>query len=107
MQWPMIRSLFPAQSSYTDVYAAAGILGNRTIMGHCIHLSDQEISTLAGSRTNVAFCPYSNRTLRSGLMPYEKLARAGITIGLSSDIAGGIAAQTNGYARSEEHTSEL
>jgi guanine deaminase len=84
-----IRSLFPDQPSYTDVYASAGLLGERTIMAHCIHLSESEISTLAVSRTNVAFCPYSNRALRSGTMPYEKLQRAGLKIGLGTDIAGG------------------
>ena len=84
-----VRSLFPDQPSYTEVYAAAGLLGERTIMAHCIHLSDSEISTLAASRTNVAFCPYSNRTLRSGTMAYEKLQRAGLKIGLGTDIAGG------------------
>ena len=84
-----IGSLFPERTSYTDVYEFAGILGERTIMGHCIHLSDAEISRLAATRTAIAFCPYSNRTLRSGVMPYEKLKHAGLRIGLGSDIAGG------------------
>src|SRR5436190_16153849 len=61
-----IRSLFPDQPSYTDIYASAGLLGKRTIMGHCIHLSNEEIQLLAGTQTKVSFCPYSNRTLRSG-----------------------------------------
>jgi guanine deaminase len=84
-----VRSLFPERSSYTDVYVSAGMLGSRTILGHCIHLSDPEISELARSRTNVAFCPYSNRTLRSGVMPFARLRDAGLQIGLGTDIAGG------------------
>src|SRR5207249_391012 len=48
-----IHDLFPDLASYTDVYASAGILGSRTIMGHCIHLSDDEVSTLRTTRTNV------------------------------------------------------
>jgi len=84
-----VRSLFPERSSYTDVYAAAGILGSRTILGHCIHLSDEEIAELSRSKTNVAFCPYSNRTLRSGVMPFARLRDAGLSIGLGTDIAGG------------------
>lgn len=84
-----MRSLFPERSSYTDVYAAAGILDQRTIMGHCIHLAADEVELLRTTRTNVSFCPYSNRTLRSGMMPYSVLARAGIPVGLGSDIAGG------------------
>jgi guanine deaminase len=84
-----IRSLFPERTSYTDVYEFAGILGERTIMAHCIHLSEDEVSLLAASRTGIAFCPYSNRALHSGIMPYEKLKRATMKIGLGSDIAGG------------------
>jgi guanine deaminase len=84
-----IRSLFPDRRSYTDVYGSAGMLGERTIMGHCIHLSDEEVPLLADTRTKVAFCPYSNRSLRSGVLQYERLSRAGLEIGLGTDIAGG------------------
>jgi guanine deaminase len=84
-----VRKLFPDAESYTAVYDAAGILNERCIMAHCIHLSSEEISLLARRRTTVAFCPYSNRTLRSGTMPYSRLRDAGLTIGLGTDVAGG------------------
>jgi guanine deaminase len=84
-----IAGLFPECSSYTEVYSEAGLLGPRSIMGHCIHLTDREVSALARTNTKVSFCPYSNRTLRSGTMPYSKLKRAGLTIGLGTDVAGG------------------
>jgi guanine deaminase len=58
-------------------------------MAHCIHLSSDEIALLAARRTNVAFCPYSNRTLRSGTMPYNRLRDAGLSIALGTDVAGG------------------
>lgn len=84
-----VRSLFPGSPSYTDIYETAGILGERSIMGHCIHLSSEEIALLARRRTKVAFCPYSNLTLRSGTMAYAKLRNAGLDISLGTDIAGG------------------
>lgn len=84
-----VRSLFPERTSYTDVYGFAGILGERTIMGHCIHLVDDDVALLAATRTKIAFCPYSNRVLRSGTMPYGKLHDAGLKIALGSDVAGG------------------
>jgi len=84
-----IRSIFPEQASYADVYAAAGLLGQRTIMAHCIHVSDSEVALLANSGTAVAFCPYSNRVLRSGVMPYARLREAGLRIGLGSDVGAG------------------
>ena len=84
-----VRSLFPEHPSYAAVYDAAGLLGERTIMGHCIHLSPDEIALLSRTRTNVAFCPYSNRNLHSGTMPYGKLRDAGLNISLATDVAGG------------------
>ena len=87
VEW--IRSVFPDQASYTDVYATAGLLGRQTIMAHCIHVSDSEVALLANSDTAVAFCPYSNRVLRSGVMPYERLREAGLRIGLGSDVGAG------------------
>jgi guanine deaminase len=84
-----VRSLFPDLPSYAAIYDAAGILSDRSIMAHCIHLSPEEVGLLARRRAKVAFCPYSNRTLRSGTMPYSTLRDAGLKIGLGTDVAGG------------------
>ena len=84
-----IESVKAAYRRYAAVYDAAGLLGQRTIMGHCIHLTADEISLLSRSRTSVAFCPYSNRNLRSGTMPYTRLRDAGLNIALATDVAGG------------------
>jgi guanine deaminase len=85
----MIRRLFPEASSYAVVYNSAGLLHERSLMGHCIHLSEDEIKMMAATRTNAVFCPWSNRTLRSGRMPYHKLRDAGVHIAMGTDIAGG------------------
>src|SRR5437899_12586610 len=58
-------------------------------MANCIPLSAAEITLLAKREVKIAFCPYSNRTLRSGTMPYFKLRDAGLMITLGTDIAGG------------------
>ena len=84
-----VRSLFPEFPSYTAVYAAAGLLGQNTVMGHCIHLDETEFSWLSATHTAVAFCPCSNRALQSGVMPYSRLREKGMRIGMGSDIAGG------------------
>ena len=85
----MIRKLFPESSSYAGVYDSAGLLHGRSLMGHCVHLSADEIEMLATTRTNAVFCPCSNLTLRSGHMPYHTLRQAGIHISMGTDIAGG------------------
>ncbi|HMF02161.1 MAG TPA: amidohydrolase family protein, partial [Terriglobia bacterium] len=84
-----VRRLFPECASYTAIYDSAGMLTERCIMAHCIHLSTDEIARLSRSQVNVAFCPYSNRTLGSGTMPYRKLRDAGLNISLGTDVAAG------------------
>ena len=86
VEW--VHELFPGKASYAAVYDDAGVLGPRTLMAHCIHLSAKEIDLLAERAVKVAFCPYSNRALHSGTMPYRKLREAGISISLGTDIAG-------------------
>lgn len=84
-----VRQRFPATRDYTDVYQQAGLLGPKTILGHCIHLSDREIDAIAETGSRIAHCPTSNFFLNSGLCPLDRLLAAGIPVGLASDVAGG------------------
>jgi guanine deaminase len=84
-----VRRRFPEALDYTDVYQRAGLLGPKTILGHCLHLSTREIDAIAASGARVAHCPSSNLFLNSGLCPLDRLLAAGIPVGLASDVAGG------------------
>ena len=84
-----VKQRFPASRSYTDVYDQAGLLNSKSVLGHCIHLSSEEIDTLARTGSKIAHCPGSNFFLNSGLFPMDTLRAAGIPIGLASDVAGG------------------
>ncbi len=84
-----VRHQFPTASDYTDVYEKFGLLTPRTILGHCLHLSDRELSALAASGASVAHCPTANLFLRSGILPLEKIRAAGLRVGLGSDVAAG------------------
>lgn len=84
-----VSQLFPEQKSYTEVYEKAGILGEKTILGHCIHLSDKEWEILAKSGAVIAHCPTSNIALKSGTMPVEKLWEYKIPYALGTDIGAG------------------
>ena len=85
----LVQELFPQADSYTDVYRQCQILGAKTIMGHAIHLTDNEINMLKETDTKLAHCPDSNLFLKSGRFLYKELAAKGLTIGLGSDVAGG------------------
>ncbi len=84
-----VRRLFPNDPSYTAVYARFGLLGPRSLMGHCIHLGDDEVALLAGSHSVAVFCPTSNLFIGSGLFNYERLAKSGVRIALATDVGGG------------------
>ncbi len=84
-----VKELFPAARDYTDVYDGCGLLGTRTVLGHCIHLSEREVAVLAGRGAAVAHCPTANFFLNSGLLPLARLRAAGIRVGLGSDVGAG------------------
>ncbi len=84
-----VRQLFPEAKSYLDVYARAGLLGRRSVFGHCIHMTDDEVAAMRDSGSVAAFCPTSNLFLGSGLFDRARLAGAGVRIGLATDVGGG------------------
>ncbi len=83
-----VRDLFPEFPDYTSVYEGCGLLGPKTILGHCIHLSADERAKLRDSGALIAHCPTSNIFLRSGIMPWDTIAGENIPFGLASDVAG-------------------
>src|SRR3984893_4132333 len=84
-----VHHLFMTAQDYTDVYEKCGLLTPRTVLGHCIHLNPREIAAIAAAQSTVAHCPSSNLFLGSGLIKLDQLLKAGITVGLGSDVAGG------------------
>jgi guanine deaminase len=84
-----VRHQFPWARDYTDVYEKCGLLSPRTILGHCLHLSDREREVLAASGSSIAHCPTANLFLRSGILPLDEVRSAGIRLGLGSDVAAG------------------
>ena len=84
-----VKRLFPDDPSYTAVYARFGLLGPRSLMGHCIHLGKAEIALLRDTQSVAVFCPTSNLFIGSGLFDYDGLAAAGVRIALATDVGGG------------------
>src|SRR5271170_3227343 len=84
-----IKRLFPNDPNYTAVYARFGLLGPRSLMGHCIHLEDAEVALLRDTQSVAVFCPTSNLFIGSGLFDYERLSAAGVRIALATDVGGG------------------
>lgn len=84
-----VRDLFPEARDYLDTYEAHGLIGERAVFGHAIHLEPREIDRIAETGAALAHCPTSNSFIGSGLMDLAGLAARHIPIGLATDTGGG------------------
>lgn len=84
-----VAELFPERRGYLDVYDHYGLLRERAIYAHCIHLSDAERRRMADSGARVAFSPSSNLYLGSGLFDIAAADAAGLGFGMATDVGGG------------------
>jgi guanine deaminase len=86
-----VAKLFPDAKDYTDVYDRFGLLSDRSLFAHGIHLSERECARLSESGSSVVHCPTSNTFLGSGLMsmPHLRKTERPVHIGIATDVGGG------------------
>ncbi|PSH69849.1 guanine deaminase [Phyllobacterium brassicacearum] len=86
-----VAELFPWSRDYTQVYEHYGLLGPKTLLGHCIHLTDAEIGSIANSGSVAVFCPTSNLFIGSGLFDLARLRASDppVRTAIATDIGGG------------------
>lgn len=85
----LVSEMYPQQHSYAGTYDAHGLLTNRTVLAHAVHLTDEEMVLIAERGAGVAHCPDSNSALGSGIAQVRKMREHGIKVGLGTDAAGG------------------
>ncbi|WP_274425972.1 guanine deaminase [Chelativorans sp. YIM 93263] len=85
------RDLYPDAPDYTGIYERYGLLGMKSLFGHCIHLSEREADALSDSGSVAVFCPTSNLFLGSGLFDYLRYRRREkpLRIATATDVGGG------------------
>ncbi len=62
-----------------------GVLDDKTIGAHCIHVCDSDIATLAARGVAVSHNPQSNMKIANGAAPVEKMRTAGVLVTLGTD----------------------
>lgn len=112
-----VRKLFPEYKTYTEIYERAGLLNEKTLLGHCIYMSDEELVLIKRTNSKMIHCPSSNRFLSSGIFPFRNYNDLGIDIALGSDVAGGYslnmlnelkeAIETSKYISMEKNTEKI
>jgi guanine deaminase len=84
-----VAELFPWSRSYLDVYDHFGLLGDKAVYAHCIHLNEIDLTRMAETQTAMAFCPTSNLFLGSGLFDLAAAREKQIKVALATDVGAG------------------
>ena len=84
-----VKELFPERAGYLDVYDHFGLLGERSVFAHAVHLEQAECERMGATDSVISFCPTSNLFLGSGLLDLPEVESHQIRVGLGTDVGGG------------------
>jgi guanine deaminase len=84
-----IARQFAWSRSYLDVYEHFGLLRERAVFAHCLHLDTEDRELMAAKGGAGAFCPTSNLFLGSGMFDLQSMSDSGVRVGLATDVGGG------------------
>ena len=84
-----VAELYPQARSYLGVYGDFGLLRERAIYAHCIHLDAADRALMRETGAAAAVSPTSNLFLGSGFFDYAAADASGMRYGLASDVGGG------------------
>lgn len=84
-----VNALFPGHRSYLDVYDHYGLLRDRSIYAHCIHLDGADRARMTAAGATPSFCPTSNLFIGSGLYDLQQALAAGNVVSVGTDVGGG------------------
>ncbi len=76
---------FDAGPNSIRLLAERGLLSDRLVAAHCVHVDAEEIALLAEHGVAVAHCPRSNAILGTGVAPLAELRAAGVRVALGTD----------------------
>lgn len=62
-----------------------GVLGEKTLSAHCVHVNQNEINLLAKTNTKVSHQPRSNMNNAVGTAPVQQMLSSGVCVGLGND----------------------
>jgi len=84
-----VKKLYPDAKDYLDVYAKFGLLTDRSVFAHCIHLEGDEFQRMAEADAAISYCPTSNLFLGSGLFNLKEAEKYGVKVGIGTDVGAG------------------
>lgn len=85
----LVGELFPWARDYLETYERYGLVGERSVFAHNVHVTDGELRRLAAAGATVAHCPSSNAFLGSGVFPLRRHVELGARFALGTDVGAG------------------
>jgi 5-methylthioadenosine/S-adenosylhomocysteine deaminase len=83
--WEVEKLLQEKGLSPVAYLADLGLLSERIVAVHCVHVSPEDIELLAEFESGVSHNPVSNLKLASGISPVPALLEGGVRLGLGTD----------------------
>ncbi|GAB6854714.1 guanine deaminase [Asaia astilbis] len=109
-----VEALFPHRAGYLDVYDQAGLVRPRSIFGHAVHVTENDLTRCAHAGCTLAHCPTSNAFLGSGAFRLFEAMRPDrrVHVALGSDIGGGnslsmLRVMNDAYTAAQTHGTSL
>ncbi|WP_395327922.1 guanine deaminase [Novosphingobium sp. BL-8H] len=84
-----VEARFAGAADYLDVYDRFGLVTDRSVFAHGVHLSDRSCARLHESGAGIAVCPSSNLFLGSGFFDFGQADRHDLRLGLGTDVGAG------------------
>jgi 5-methylthioadenosine/S-adenosylhomocysteine deaminase len=84
-RWEVEKLMEEKGRSPVAYLADLGVLSERTVAAHCVHVSPEDIEILVEFEVGVAHNPVSNLKLASGVAPIPAMVEAGVKLGLGTD----------------------
>mgnify|MGYP006288164821 CR=1 FL=1 len=84
-RWEVQKLLEDKGMSPVVYLADLGVLTDRTVAAHCVHVSPEDIDILAEFEVGVSHNPVSNLKLASGVAPVPAMIERGVAVGLGTD----------------------
>ena len=84
-RWEVEKLMEEKGRSPVAYLADLGVLSERTVAAHCVHVSPEDIEILVDFEVGVAHNPVSNLKLASGVAPIPTMVESGVKLGLGTD----------------------
>ena len=75
-QLTLVRQQYPELERDVRIFSSVGLLRpNKTVLAHCVHLHNEEISTLVDQMIGIAGCPLSNILYSHGIYLFNDICK--------------------------------